>query len=163
MILSFKDIPINRTKVKQETNVGFNLQKEDGWKTYEMLTENCENLLNIVNNDDLGIEEAYTRFDKMHTKMKFQSFGKSRRKCIGSIKPKEVEKTPENTQIENILKKRSARLEKENEELKSYSSRPTRAFKFLEKVQGKKRCGPEAVAIVDPAFTNELKTSRKEI
>ena len=121
------------------------MQKEDGWKTYEMLTENCENLLNIVNNDDLGIEEAYTRFDKMHTKMKFQSFGKSRRKCIGSIKPKE------------------GRLEKEIEELKSYSSRPTRAFKFLEKVQGKKRCGPEAVAIVDPAFTNELKTSRKEI
>ena len=120
--------------------------------------------MKIVDDNEASIEEVYNRFEKLHTKIKFQSFGKSRIKGAGSIKTKAADKTNMNddARIDMIMKERSARLEKEVKELKSYQSRPTRAFKLLEKVTGKKKSGPEAVAILDP-ITEELKTSRKEI
>ena len=163
MILSFVDIPLNRNKVKSDVNVRFNLKKEDGWKKYEELTEQCSNLLKIVNDNEESIEQIYGRFDSLHTKIKFKSFGKTRVKCSGNKNPPQnTEKVAgKNDKIEDILKQRSARLEKEIKELKSSSSsRSTRAFKLLEKVQGSKKAGPEAVAIIDPV-TNELKSSRK--
>ena len=135
MILRFKDIPMNRNKVKQEVKVGFNLNKTDGWKNYEVLTNKCENLKKIVEDNEATIEETYNRFEKIHNKIKFQSFGKSRIRGAGSSKTKEADKADmnENDMIEKIMKERSTRLEKEVKELKSYSSRPTRAFKLLEK------------------------------
>ena len=58
MILRFKDIPMNRNKVKQEVKVGFSLNKTDGWKHYEVLTNKGENLKKIVENNEATIEET---------------------------------------------------------------------------------------------------------
>ena len=164
LILSFKDIPTNRNKVKQEPNVKFNLKKEEGWKNYQALTEECEDLFRIVNDNEKSIEDIYAKFEKMHNKIKFKSFGKTRTQCVGYEKSGKNKLPSDNEAvIEDIMNKLFKRLENEIESLKSSSnSRSTRAFKLVETVQGKKKGGPEAVAIIDPV-TNELKTSRKAI
>ena len=77
--------------MKQEQKVGFNLNKEDGWKNYEVLTKKCENLMKIVEDNEASIEEVYNRFEKLHNKIKFQSFGKTRIKSAGNKKTKEAE------------------------------------------------------------------------
>ena len=79
----------------------------------------------------------YDRFGKIHTKIKFKCFGKTRVKKNGN----KNQQTNENNNtkdddkiIENILKQKSTRLAKEIEELKTCSkSRPTRTFKLLKK------------------------------
>ena len=164
LILSFRDIPTNRNKVKQEPTVRFNLKKEEGWENYKALTEECDDLLRIVNDNEKSIADIYEKFEKMHNKIKFKSFGKTRTMRAGNEKT-EKHKLSENNEavIDDIMKKRSNRLESEIQSLKSSSnSRSTRAFKLIETLQGKKKSGLEAVAIIDPV-TNELKTSRKEI
>ena len=66
--MSFKGIPTNRNKVKQELNVRFNLKKDEGWKNYQALTEECEDLLRIVNDNEKSIEDIYGKFEKMLNK-----------------------------------------------------------------------------------------------
>ena len=171
MILELNDVPINRNKVSKDPDVRFNLKKQDGWTNYKALTEVCDDLLKIVRDEEADIESVQRRFDNMHTKIKFKSFGKTRIKLPGNKQslPKITEDTPKNEQnneqkmIEDILKQKAERLQQEIKELKSSStSRPTRTFKLLEKIQGPKKCGPEAVAIVDPT-NNDLKTTKDEI
>ena len=84
LVLSFKDIPVNRNKVKQETEVRFNLNKPNGWENYKVLTEDCKDLLKIVNDEEETIENMYDRFGKIHTKIKFKCFGKTRVKKNGN-------------------------------------------------------------------------------
>ena len=161
MILKFKDIPINRCKFKQDNEVRFNLKKEGGWNIYKAMTEECDDLLAIVNDDADTVENIYKKFEKIHNKIKFKSFGKTRIRKQGFVK--EDNKRVDQNVIEVITKQKSERLEKEIADLKaSSSSRPTRVFKLLENIKGPKKGGLEAVAIVDPE-TNDLKTSKKEI
>ena len=137
------------------------MKKDGGWDAYKELTDSCEELLSIVKDDKETIENVHERFEKIHKKIKFKSFGKTRvRKYKIESKKNEVN---EKDVVDKITKQKSERLEQEIRELKSCSnSRPTRVFKLIEKIQGPKKGGLEGVAIVDPD-TEELQTSRKEI
>ena len=161
IILKFKDIPTNRDNLENKDEARFNLKKDGGWDSYKELTENCEELLAIVNDNEATIEEIYERFDKIHKKIKFKSFGKTRitKGCYENKK----NVVDDHNIVDKLSKQKSGRLEKEIQALKSCSnSRPTRVFKLIEKIQGPKKAGLEAVAIVDPV-TDELKTSKNEI
>ena len=130
MILKFKDIPIDRSKFKKDKDVRFNLKKDGGWDKYKAITDDCKELLAIVNDDKETIENIHRQFEKMHNKMKFKSFGKTRVSNYDGEKPRNKEmvhcdKVEE--VIDDIMKQKSARLEKEIQELKDGSkSRPTR-------------------------------------
>ena len=77
LILKFKDIPVNRNVSKHEEVVRFNLKKDGGWSTYKTLTDECEELVNIVNNDSDSVEKIHAKFESIHNRIKFKSFGKT--------------------------------------------------------------------------------------
>ena len=166
LILKFKDIPVNRNVFKHEEVVRFNLKKDGGWATYKTLTDECEELVNIVNNDSDSVEKIHAKFESIHNKIKFKSFGKTRittRSKVKMINENHNGNVDDKVVIDRIIKQKSDILQKEISDLKAGSlSRPAQVFKLIEKIKGPKKVGPEACAIVDPN-TKELKTTKRGI
>ena len=115
LVIYFKNIPLNRSIVKKVDEVRFNLRKKDGWNTCKDLTEKCDELIKIVENEKENIERVYEQFEKVHNKIKFKSFGKTRIKSNDNkIYHKNIADThhkDENNMIDEIMKQKSARLE----------------------------------------------------
>ena len=74
-ILTLKDLPIVPTK-KSDKSVIWNLAKEWGWTNYKELTEkyskSLENAIEVGEN----IEDKMKKFNNIHEKIKFKTFGK---------------------------------------------------------------------------------------
>ena len=77
-LLKLKDLPWKEKGVKKEPKkVGWNLAKCGGWNRYEVLTDECSVALNTVIEDNTkSVEEVAKKFEKIHEKVKFKSFGK---------------------------------------------------------------------------------------
>ena len=55
----------------------WNLAKEGGWGKYRVESDKqSEKIIEIVKDDKISIEEAWIKFNKIHDKIKFRSFGK---------------------------------------------------------------------------------------
>ena len=62
---------------KEPKKVEWNLAKCRGWNRYEVLTDECSDALNTVIEDNTkSVEEVAKKFEKIHEKVKFKSFGK---------------------------------------------------------------------------------------
>ena len=89
----------------------------------------------MVNNDSDSVEKIHAKFESIHNKIKFKSFGKTRIKSNENVDDKVV--------IDRIIKQKSDILQKEISDLKAGSlSRPARVFKLIEKIKGPKKMGP---------------------
>ena len=141
--------------------IQWNLKKAGGWLKYAELTETCEDMLKATENEDKNIEEVVEQFEKDHTKIKFQSFGKAKlRKRMGDkemdnliIQKGKCDDVKEQENIErNIAEKimaiKSKKLEDEIEELTNTKSRTTGVFKLLRKVNGPKKATSEALSLI---------------
>ena len=75
-LLTIKDLPQKRERSIEKRTV-WNLSKENGWKCYKTYSDMfSEKLTKIISNEALTIEEVMTKFNKVHDKIKFKSFGK---------------------------------------------------------------------------------------
>ena len=62
----------------------WNIAREGAWERYKLESnKQSEKIMEVIENKELSIEEAAQRFEKIHEKIKFKSFGKV---TIGSKK-----------------------------------------------------------------------------
>ena len=84
-----------------------------------MLTDDCEDLLKIENDEEETVENMCFRFNKMRTKITFSCFGKNRVNNHGNKNEQTNDNintsTNDNKRIDDILKEKSTRLAKEIE------------------------------------------------
>ena len=128
----------------------WNLAKPGGWNRYEILThEQGRKVAEIAEEKNISIEEKYKRFDKIHEKIKFRSFGKKSIK-----KNKEIDHQNETKNAKEILEEQKEKAAKEIEEIKkSQQSKAGKVWELRKKVVGKKN-NLEATAIKDPKTNN---------
>ena len=131
----------------------------------EVSNDKAKDLHKLVENESKSVEEIMTCFEKIHDKIKFKSFGKTK---ISLTKPKCKVGTNEETESDekkakNLLKKQSEILLNEIGEIKEMKQgRSTKVFKLREKILGHKKQSQEACAVKDPK-TEELIVSSEEI
>ena len=75
LVLKVQDLP--RVKKDDSTNVRWNLEKEGGWEEYKRLSQNISGKIEeVVDDKNISVQEVKHKFDKIHKKILFQSFGK---------------------------------------------------------------------------------------
>ena len=119
--------------------------KPGGWDTYENITnEKADMIEKVVDNLDIDIETVMKELDKIDTKIKFKSFGKTKPKSRKYVK----EKIEEKTQIEKdkaIKQKEAEKVEHQIEKIKSKNQgRAGNMFRIRKDIVGPKKSGQEA-------------------
>ena len=182
MILTFENMPGNNHKSKPEEIILLNTNKEGAWKDYSEATENCEELIDIFNDNINDITESVKRFEKEFAKIKNIVFGKVKFKIKNTIKnPKlsklqsdkqkvkpnddspddadgQLEKIEENIR-EELIRKQREEIEKELKDLKSkkkVKGVSAAIFSLKGSIVGSKKQSPEAISIIDPVSGKRL-------
>ena len=139
------------------------MNKEGGWNKCKELTEKQSKALDQAVESEGTIEEKMVRFEKIHDKIKYKSFGKV---TIGPNKRNE-QNTAGNKSTEeikeDILKEQEEKVSKEIEDIKSMKkSKVGKIWEIRRRVLGGKKATQEATAIVDPN-SGKIVASRAEI
>ena len=128
-----------------------------------MLTnESANRIEEIVEDLDTNIDTVMKEVDKIDTKIKFQSFGKTKPKSKKPVGDKKREKTQ--TEKDDAIKlKETEKVERQIERIKSKNQgRAGNVFRIRKDVAGPKKAGQEASSVKDP-LTGELLVTRDEI
>ena len=160
-LLTLRNLPRGNDMVEGRRTM-WNLSKEGGWKKYEELTnEYGEKIVKVVTNEELSIEEAMKRFEKIHDKIKFRSFGKV---TIGGGKLKERDdEESEVISAEEQLEEETKKVESEIEEIKtSKNGRVGRVWEIRRRIMGGNKLKGEQTAVINPD-TNKLAVTKSEI
>ena len=76
LILSLKNIPKSSRNIKPTKSTMFNLNKKEGWDNYKENTDEViDKLENVINDANVDSNEMMETLEKVHTKIKFKSFG----------------------------------------------------------------------------------------
>ena len=104
MIFKLKGIPLKQmTAERVEKEIVWNLRKEGGWEKYHEITEiKCDELVKVTSNNDESIEVIAEKFDKIHEKIKFASFGKTKRKKLQQGDKTLIDLVKKKTNTENV-------------------------------------------------------------
>ena len=55
------------------------LEKEGGWNNYQLLTDKySDSLEQVISDQNTSMEEKYSKFEKVHDKIKYKAIGKVR-------------------------------------------------------------------------------------
>ena len=77
IVVKLRNLPTRRIKREQTSN--WNLNKPNGWKRFkELQMEVKEKADRIIADETLTIDEVDKKIDNIQTKIKFQSFGKTK-------------------------------------------------------------------------------------
>ena len=168
LLLKFNNLPhkIKSSKTSKNTVI-WNTNKENGWKKYLDLTTNCEKLESIANKENLlNSEEMMSQLSRRMEKIKFQSFGKVKKKVQSLENDKELSKLYEqkhakdcdeevidqrinNKLLEHQLKDYEKKLSS-LKQLQSEKGKSASIFRLKEKIVGSKKVSQEAVSMKDP-------------
>ena len=75
LLIEIKNIPLASSQVSKKKRKIWNLNKEEGWKDFRILTEVNENLASIEVNKEEDSTAMMKKFDEEVNKVKFKSFG----------------------------------------------------------------------------------------
>ena len=158
-----------------EKETVWNMKKSGAWKVYEKKTkEAAEKLDKVVSDDTLSIDEIVKKLEKTENKIKYSSFGKTRKansfkrsshdkKGCGCSKINEEKCLGCKNHEMNILKTQSEKMEKEIMKIKECKQgRVGQVFKMKGKIMGNKKAGCEPHAIKDPV-SDELLVANEDI
>ena len=152
-LLTFKNLPKQKGKEREQNILKWNLAKEGGWEMYERITEEKSKKLNKIVKENSSIEEKMVKFEKLHDRIKYEAFGKVKVKS-NSAKKMDDKESNANESADEILKKQREEAEKEIEKLRNeHSSRAGRVWELKKKIVGGKKGTQQATAIVDPNTT----------
>ena len=161
LLLSLTNLPKAKDNgTRKETK--WNLAKEGGWNKYkEVSAEYCKALEKLIEDKDANIDQKYERFEKIHDKIKFKSFGKV---TIGSRKDlKAQEGNHKKDNAEELLEAQQKRADVEIKEIeKVKGGKIGKVWEIKKKVIGGKKTQIEATAIINPT-TGKLAVSKSEI
>ena len=153
-----------KTEPLEKVPSNWNLNKPGGWKEYEEEGEKvAEKLCDIIEAEGDNSEVMIEKFERLHNKMKYKAFGKTKPKTMKAECREIKADESEEEQAKCILKKQSDKIEAEIIKVKSLKQgRVNNVFKMREVVVGKKKARQEAHAVVDEE-TKELVVSNAEI
>ena len=159
MFLVLHNLPLGRQSKEQV--VKWNLKKPGGWKTYEEATNvKAKDIRKIMEDENKPVEKVVQEFEKIHNKIKFQAFGKTR---INPGKRKGPVARNEELGAEELMKRQAKLFEEEIQIIKDMKhGRGTKVFKLREVIQGPKKPGQEACSVKDP-ISKEMVFAPKEI
>ena len=145
----------------------WNTNKEGGWKRYLELTDDSAELNHITEQmDHSNSEEMMIQVSRRMEKIKFQSFGKVKKKVYSMETDKELSKlyeqkdngNCEHEDIDQLINNKLHEHQLKNYEkklsdlkrLKTEKGRSAGVFKLKEKIVGSKKTNQEAVTMKDP-------------
>ena len=169
LIFKLKQIPIKVKSFKNtHTPVIWNTHKDGGWEKYHDLTINDPKLEAIMEEaNDLESDELMAKMSKRMDKIKFQSFGKVKRKISSINNDKELSKlyeekikrnSDENDELDEKINQKILEYQLKDYERKLYclkqiekdKGKSASVFKLKEKIVGSKKVSQEAVSMKDP-------------
>ena len=102
---------------KEPKVVKWNLAKEGGWDRYKEISDQySEAIEKVLNNQEDNVEEAMTKFNKIHDKIKYISFGKT---TIREKSDNNQEKMREGGEkADDLLEEQETRAAEEIEQIK---------------------------------------------
>ena len=164
LLLTFSNLPRSEEE-NIEKQVKWNLAKEDGWKHYKENEDLLDKLEDVVENEETSIEETKHKFDKIHNKIKFKTFGKvtiSNKDRKPSTDDEDL-KENEETNAKEIKEGEKERAEKEISEIERLKRcKVGKIWELKKRIIGGKNTTTQATAIINPK-TNKLAVSKEEI
>ena len=128
----------------------------------KLTNEKADRIEEIVDDLDNTIETVMKEIEKVHTKIKFQSFGKTKPKAKKNITDNNKKKT-QHKKDAAIKQKETEKVERQIEKIKSKNQgRAGNVFRIRKDIAGHKKAGQEASSIKDPT-TGELLVTKDEI
>ena len=162
--VELKGLP--RSKNKKVYQSRWNLGKPGGWDRFVRFTnEMAEKVNKVVNNSELHIDEVIKKVDKIETKIKFASFGKTKTslKRVKSDSSRPNDDIDQKAKDEELLLKQSEHIEHEIYKIKvSGQGRAGNIFKIMNSITDPKKGGQEASAVRDPD-NDELAVTPEDI
>ena len=150
IIIVLEGMNVSKRTVKVETR--WNLAKPGGWEAYEVLSNKVnDDMDRIIEDDSKTIDEVIKKVDKIHDKIKYKAFGKTRIKKRVE-KSKQVTEGMEDTDDDpkGILARQAKKIEEEIQNIKENNSgRVNRVFRMRNVVRGSNKADQEAHAILD--------------
>ena len=169
LVIEFENLP--KGWIRKDKVSSWNLSKPSGWEKYKVLTEAAAGKMNkVIENEDETNEEVAANIEKIETKIKFQSFGKTKPPTKQKISRRLEEQAAvagqmdsEDRKASKLYKDQCQEIEDDINKLKALKfGRVTNVFKMAEIVGGTKKQKGEAHAIIDPK-TNEIVVNTEEI
>jgi hypothetical protein len=148
--------------------VQWNLAKKGGWNRYEILSNECADKLDeAIEDERKDVEEVMETFEKIHTKVKFRSFGKvntAKKKAAKEDKPEDSKgQETEEEKAKELLQKQVEDVEKEIEEIRRKKKGTVGTiYEVAKRVRGGKKVPMQPSAIQNPE-TGKLVVSRTQI
>ena len=141
-----------RKEKKQKQPTIWNKRRPGGWEAYEKETDAAkENMEKVINDEEIKIEDVMKKLDAIQTKIKHATLGKTKLKSKKMPdKDKEVDELTDEEHGKMLMRKQSEKIE--NAILKVTSSKVKGCgplFKMRDVVQGPRKAGQEAHAVVD--------------
>ena len=163
--LELTGIPRSRDQDKIEPN--WNIGRPGGWETYEKLTDEvAEKITEIVEDETKDIDTVKKEIEKIENKVKFQAFGKTKKKrkrVLKDINEKDSKRKTDKEKDDELLKKQSKKIEEKVEDIMSKKQgRAGNIFAMKKGIVGPKKSRQEASAIKDPK-TGELMVTKDDI
>ena len=140
----------------------WNLAKEGGWSRYKELTdEYAEKIEKAVTSPENTVEEAMTKFERIHDKIKFRAFGKvtlrDRRDDSSETKP------IKETNADEMFEEEAKRVEAELDDIKkNHNGRVGKVWEVRRRIMGSNKAPNETTAILNPE-TKKLAVNKAEI
>ena len=137
--------------------VKWNLAKEGGWDRYKEVSDQySEAIEKVINNEEDNVEEAMKKFNKIHDKIKFISFGKA------TVREKSKINQDEKS-TDDLVEEQEKRAAEEIEQIKKVKGgRVGQIWDLKKKIVGGKKATMKANAIIDPK-TKTLVVAKKQI
>ena len=131
----------------------WNKQKPGGWEAYEKGTDAAKaEIEDVINYTERSVDDVMKKLDSLQTKIKHATLGKTKLK-MGENQDREKSKETDPTKekhAKRLIRKESEKIE--NAILEVTSSKIGgcgHLFKMLDVVQGSRKAGQEAQAVVD--------------
>ena len=146
----------------------WNLAKKGGWNRYEILSNECADKLDeAIEDERKDVEEVMEIFEKIHTKVKFRSFGKvntAKKKEAKEAKPEDSKgQETEEEKAKELLQKQVEDVEKEIEEIRRKKKGTVGTiYEVAKRVRGGKKAPMQPSAIQNPE-TGRLVVTRTQI
>ena len=144
IVVRFKSLPTKRIVAAKAGSWKLNIP--EGWKTYQRLSDEISGKMDdIIENTSLSIEEVKKRVDTLQTKIKFQSFGKTKPPTTKAKKRKLEKRKRTSTGMDDkeakeLLNYQSKVIEDEINKIKAGKhGHVTNVFKMCEVVAGSKK------------------------
>ena len=158
-IIKFKNLQMKKEETKRK-ETKWNLMKKNGWKDYKVISDDyCDQLEKVIENNNVTIEEAMKRFEKIHNQIKYKSFGKVTLKNRETKGENKTNKDDENS----VWEEQERKTEEEIEDIKkTKGGRVGRIWMIRKRVIGNSKKPAPPSAIMNP-ITNKLAVNKKEI